>query len=520
MVLAQPDMISRIDKLAAEKLGIPTRELMLRAAEAVAKAVRDNLPCGSGVLVFAGKGNNGGDGYAAAHLLMQDYRVTVYDVFGAGQRSDEGRFFLDTYLASGGQVSALTLDSDTRKNIESADCIIDAVFGTGFSGEYPKITEELAEIFTSCKKALKIAIDVPLGVNASTGSIDPRAVYSADVTVALGFIKPGLISYPAKKYVGKLIYDNIGLQNNAVMNEFCFNDHAIDYDLATSLIPKRPDNSSKGTFGKLLLVTGSSHYPGAARLSLEAALRSGVGLTTYLGEKELCDALSVTFPEAIYTHVSIHGIDRDGLRTAMETVERHSAVLVGSGSSRSDGLYRLLYELLTKDGAPLILDADAINVLAEKGEEGRALIRECRRSVVLTPHPLELSRLVGISVDEVQSDRLAMAKSFAAEYGCILVLKGAATIVTDGKKTFINTSGSSALAKAGSGDVLAGMLASVVASGTDPLFAAVLSVYFHGYAADVLASELSELGVTPSDLPREIARQLSKALLSKNTVAG
>ncbi len=515
MVLAQPDMISIIDKYASEKLGIPTRELMLRAGHAVAKAVRDNLPKGSKIAVFAGKGNNGGDGYAAAHLLMHDYRVVVYDVFGAGQRTDEGRFYLDSFVRSGGTVIPMSFDFDTLDFIQSADCFIDAVFGTAFTGEYPDIALRISELFNSSADKLKIAIDIPLGVNASMGSVDSHASYCADITVALGFVKPGLISYPAKKYVGKLIYDNIGLQNDTIMGEFCFNDYAIDYDLVSSLIPKRPNNSSKGTFGKLLLVTGSSHYPGAARLSLEAALRSGVGLTTYLGEKELCDSLSITFPEAIYRPLPISDMDGEKLSQAMELASRHSAVLVGSGSSRSEGIYRLLYGLLTKEGAPIILDADAINVLADKTDEGKELLRSSSRTVVLTPHPLELSRIFGIPVDEIQADRISVAKRFAAEYGCILVLKGAATIVTDGTKTYVNTSGSSALAKAGSGDVLAGMISSVIASGTDPLSAAVLSVYFHGLAADSLANELSEFGVTPSDLPREIARQLQKAITNK-----
>ena len=515
MLLAQPDMISRIDKYASEKLGIPARELMLRAARAVEAAIRDNLPTGSRIAVFAGKGNNGGDGYAAAYLLMQDYHVAVYDVFSSGQRTEEGRFYLDSYLAAGGTVTPLNLDSDTLDFIRSADCLIDAVFATGFIGEYPDITVRLAELFTSCVSALKLAIDVPLGVNASTGSVDLRAAYPANLTVALGFIKPGLISYPAKQYVGKLIYDNIGLHNEAVMNEFCFNDYAIDYDLASSLIPRRCDNSNKGTFGKLLMVTGSSSFPGAARLSLEAALRSGVGLTTYLGEKELCDSLAVSFPEAIYKQCSISDITDDDTEAILTLAAKHSCILVGSGSSPSGGLYRLIKRLLSTDGAPLVLDADAINVLAGNGEEGRALLKASQRRIVLTPHPLELSRISGISVDAIQSDRISVAKRFANEYGCILVLKGAATVVTDGTKTYINTSGSSALAKAGSGDVLAGMLASVIASGTEPLSAAALSVYFHGLAADVLAAELSEFGVTPSDLPREIARQLQKAISTR-----
>lgn len=510
MLLAQPDMIKKIDSFAVTTLGIPTRELMLRAGRAVADAVIGNLPKGSGVIIFAGKGNNGGDGYAAAHLLHTDYDVTVFDVFGAGQSTDEGRYYLDSYLADGGVVRKLDFDADTLGFIKDADCLIDAVFGTGFKGEYPECAVKLSRVFASHSTAIKIAVDVPLGVNATDGSVDTHALYSADITVALGFIKPGLVSYPAKKYVGKLLYDNIGLQNTAIVNEFEFKDHAIDRELATSLLPVREDDTNKGSFGKLLLITGSQDFPGAARLSLEAALRSGVGLCTYLGEKELSDALAVSFPEAIYKPCSVlHSTDAD-LDFICDLAAKHSAILVGSGSSRSDGLYSLVKRLSTTDGSPLILDADAINVLAAH-TECRELLRASRRKIILTPHPLEFARLTGASVDTVQAGRLSLAKSFAKDTGTILVLKGAATVVTDGDVTYVNTSGSSALAKAGSGDVLAGMIASVTASGVEPLSAAALSVYFHGLAADVLADEFSELGVTPSDLPREIARQIRKA---------
>ena len=187
-------------------------------------------------------------------------------------------------------------------------------------------------------------------------------------------------------------------------------------------------------------------------------------------------------------------------------------MLIGSGSSKSEGLRLVIEHLLATEGSPVVMDADAINVLADDPQRGRELIRAAKCKVVLTPHPLEFSRISGIPTDEIQENRLSFAKRFASDHNCILVLKGAATIVTDGRQTYINSSGSSALAKAGSGDVLAGMLASVIASGVDPISAAALSVYFHGLAADNLALRLSPLGVTPSDLPREIALQIAKAI--------
>ena len=510
MLLVHPTLISRIDKYASDSLGISTHTLMGRAGRTVENTVRAYAEPGSSISIFAGKGNNGGDGYAAALYLSDDYDVTVYDVFSAGQRSDEGKRFLSEYTLRGGRIKPLTLDENQVADIAKSCVAVDAVFGTGFDGELPEIAVKLAKLLGTLDGVHRIAIDVPLGVDAALGTVKSEANYRADATVVLGFVKTGLVSYPAKEYVGRLIYDNLGLQKEAFMRDFSFDSYYVDEELAVELLPKRGENTNKGNFGKLLMATGSSRYPGAAHLSLEAALRSGVGYVTFLGEKELADSLLPKLPEAIYKTFSIEEAGSEEISDVLRLSHSHTAVLVGSGSSRSKGLALFVEALLKEEGEPLILDADAINVLAENPENARRLLKAAPRKVVLTPHPLELSRISGLTTDEIQQNRLAVAKTFALENNCILVLKGAGTVVTDGHLTYINSSGSSALAKAGSGDVLAGHLAALVASGIDPLGASALAVYLHGRAADVLVDELSEFGVIPSDLPREIAHQISK----------
>ena len=509
MRLVHPSLISKIDKYASENAGMDMTELMRRAGDAVARAVRELVPVGARIAVFAGKGNNGGDGYAAATMLLADYDVTLYDVFSSGQRTAHGKYYLDRFISLGGTVIPLNIDNSFLCELVRYDLIVDAVFGTGFTDEPPEIAVRLSELFSSLKNTKKVAIDVPLLVNAADGSVIDKRAYRADVTVVLGFIKTGLVSYPAKEYVGKLIYDNIGLHNSDIIDNFDFTDYYIDYELARTFIPNRLDNSNKGTFGKCLLVSGSHSFVGAAHLSVEAALRGGAGYVTYVGEDSLCASLVQKFPEVIYKTLSISNPSDADLRAVLDLSDRHTAILVGPGSSKSDGLYKLVRALLITEGAPLILDADAINVVADNIDEGRELIRNSKRRLILTPHPLEFSRISGIPIDTVQANRLSVAKSFAKENNCTLVLKGAATVVTDGYLTYINSSGSSALAKAGSGDVLSGFLASLVASGVSPISACALAVFIHGLAADVLKDELSELGVTPSDLPREMARQLS-----------
>ncbi len=511
MKLARSNMINKVDKYLQEEKGISILELIDRSGSAVAKSVLSKVPKGKGVLVLAGKGNNGADGYSAAIKLLEFYNVTVFDVFGKGQKSEWGKTLYNEYKNRGGRLIEYTPCEETKQFIKSADCIVDAIFGTGFAGEAPDFIKFLSVAIREAVGAYKIAVDVPLGVNADNGSISDIAI-SVDATVVLSFVKPGIISYPARFYVGEMIFDDIGVDEVEIAEKFKFRYRMIDRAWAKRNLPKRPDNSHKGSFGKLLLITGSEKYRGAAHLSLEAALRSGVGLVTYSGCSSLCQELSMKFPEAIYK--PLDGIEKTNSSTLDEILElsdKHSAVLVGSGSDNTAGILKLTLALLGREGGCLVLDADAINALAESGEIGKNALKNAKRTVVLTPHPLEFSRLVSIDVAALQLDRLSVAEKFAKEYKCILVLKGAGTIVTNGSDVYINDVATSSLAKAGSGDVLAGLTASLVAQKSLPTIkAASLAVYLHSVAGLSLADEYSSYGVTPSDLPKEIARQIAK----------
>lgn len=506
MKLAKSSDIRKIDAYAAEKLGISTKELMRRSGCAVAAAVRARLPRGGKVTIFVGCGNNGGDGYAAACELLQDFAVGVCDVFGEEPKGAESRAFRADYLAAGG-----TLFSLDEVAASDADCLVDAVFGTGFHGEMPKEARTAAHLLRHAV-ATKIAVDVPLGVNPDDGSVTADAV-SVNATVCLTFVKAGLLSYPARGYVGELICDALGLPVDALAGLFPMPCEKIDTALVRARLPRREENSSKGDFGKLLLLTGSETYRGAAALSLEAALRGGVGYVTFCGTESLIHDLAEKFPEAIYkTFSRTSELSEDEINTIVAISAKQSATLVGCGSEDTAGLYRLLVALLCSEGGALVLDADALNALSHDRDAARELLAHARRKVILTPHPMEFSRLLGIGVEEVQLHRMRMAMSFAAETHTTLVLKGAATVVTDGEVCYLNGSGSSALAKAGSGDVLAGCMASLAAQGIPPTDAAAIAVFCHGLAADTLAREFSAFGVTPSDLPKQIAREISQIL--------
>ena len=284
----------------------------------------------------------------------------------------------------------------------------------------------------------------------------------------------------------------------------------LDAAFAASLLPARPEDGNKGTFGRALLYCGSEQYRGAACLAAEAALSGGAGLTEIVSCEPVVSLVLSRAPSVIGTAFSPSEI---GAYLPLKLTEKATAVLVGCGSGCSDRLRLSLYELLAAPGCPVVLDADALNALALARKTSLERMKNAARPVILTPHPLEFSRLSGLSPDGIASDRVGVASRFAKEYGVTLVLKGAGTVIAspDGEVA-VNTTGGSGLAKGGSGDVLAGLLVSLLAAGVDPRAAAILAVYLHGAAGDALTEEYSPYGVRPDDLPREIARQIARLL--------
>lgn len=505
MKLIFPSDVARIDAYAEEQLGIPRRELMRRAGHAVAEAARAMVGAGAAVCILAGGGNNGGDGYAAACELCSSFAVTVIDVFAAGQRSEEGRYFYDMFSRAGGRILPLPEGAQ----LPSADLLIDAVFGTGFHGELPLAARLLAEKINAAA-ARKLAVDIPLGVHAADGSVAEGAV-RVDVTVVLSFMKAGLLSYPAAAYVGRVIQDGIGLTAEALAPALTHCGESIDEAYAARHLPVRGENTSKGSFGSLLMITGSEVYRGAAALSLEGALRGGCGYVAYLGTEALISSLCRSFPEAIYRQIpAVSALSEEHCEEIAALSAKNDVTLVGCGCGDSEGLLRLVGRLLAVPGGTLVLDADALNALAHAPTESEMLLKGARRRVVLTPHPGELARLTGRSAAEVQARRMAIASEYAKRTGVLLVLKGARTLLCADEHIYVNMSGSSALSKAGSGDVLAGSLASLIATGGVTEVMCALAVYYHGRAGDALEKMYSSYGVTPSDLPRQIAREMAK----------
>lgn len=503
MIAVSPSLIPKIDAYATDALGIPECELMRRAGEAVAEEIAKRLPKNSTVLLYCGGGNNGGDGYAASlSLTRMGYRALAVDLFGLAQRTEAGKFFLKAYREKIGD----PLSAEEALHVE-ADCLVDALFGTGGRLPFPPAAIPVAERFAN-SRALRVAIDIPLGVNGESGEVAPT-VAPADLTICLSYPKYGLYSYPAKQFVGHVISNDLGLPQKALLDHFSLFDTLTDKELLQKAFPPREKNTHKGSYGHTLLLVGSAAYRGASILASlsSCALRMGSGLVTLASCQAVTNAVVPAVPEVITK--DLLSWEEEKSDTLLTLAERKSAILLGSGCSASHALMHHIYAFLETEGAPIVLDADALNSLALDPRESKKRLISSKRKVIFTPHPQEFARMTGFDVKEIQAKRLSLARAFAKEIPGVLVLKGAATLICEGEDFLINTTGGPALAKGGSGDVLAGAVAALIGQGIPPFTAAAASAYLHGLAADRLSSLYSDYGVLPSDLPREMAKILS-----------
>lgn len=504
MISVFPCYIPQIDLLAKDLMGLDEETLIRRAGAAVAEEVAKRAPLGR-VLIFCGPGNNGADGYAAALSLADaGFSPVAVDVLGKGQRSEGGRAVLADYTARFG--APLRLDEGLR--VEAVACL-DAVLGSG--ARYDDLPEEAARViaYMNGAKALRVAVDVPLGVDAAYGRLAPE-YERADLTVMLSFAKTGLLSYPAREACGELLTRDLGIPHPDILKDLPENIVADD-EYVKNALPKRGKNTHKGSFGRVAMVAGSQKYRGAALLSAEGAARLGAGLVSLHTEEAVLSFVGRKRPELLFEAVPpSEAWDEGEVSLLAHRLDTAAAVLVGPGCGRTEGVRALVKVLLESEGAPLVLDADALNALSALPDRGVGLLKGARRVVCMTPHPTELARLLGTTTARVQAARITVAMEYARETGVFLLLKGASTLITDGETVSVNLSGSSSLAKGGSGDVLAGAVTALLAQGAKPLHALRLAAYLHGKAGETLAATRSEYGVLPSELPLAMAEEIAR----------
>ena len=471
-----------IDRRAIEEYKIPGVILMEHAAQAVAGAVRERfVPVRTAV--FSGTGNNGGDGWAVARLLWTaGWEVTVFHPGPEANLPPDAATNRETALRLGIPDRPWDEVLQTPELLKEYSLIIDALLGTGFRGT---VTGDYARLIMAINgSGIPVtAVDIPSGVEADTGKISGPAI-QARLTVTFGRAKVGLLLFPGREAAGEVVVDTIGLPASLLEESPAF--YTLDPEGAAALLPSRLPDSHKGNYGRLLVAGGSSGLTGAPVLTGLAALRCGAGLVT-LGLREGL-ALSEKPPELMTTvWPALHWED-------------FQAIVMGPGLSRAADGKELLRTLFPVE-RPKVLDADALNLLAE--EDG--WWKNLRGPAVLTPHPGEMARLCGLSPEKVRADRLNLAREKAQQWGVILVLKYAVTLVAPPEgAVYINSTGNSGLATGGTGDVLAGVIGGLLAQGLSAEKAAVLGVYLHGAAGDLAAAELGPAGMIAGDLLRKL----------------
>lgn len=484
------EQMRRADLYTIEEIGVPSMVLMERAALEVVRCMEEEQLDFRRVLVICGSGNNGGDGYAIARLLhLKGHDVTIFFAGNSQKRSEENA--QQAKIAAHYEIPVIT-----NLGTEEYSVIIDALFGTGLKRE---VTGHYREILCSVNQMTgkKVAVDLPSGIHDTTGARMGIA-FCADLTVAIAFPKRGLFLQEGNVCAGKILTGDIGISSET------FSEGTVTFgyekqDLFLGF-PKRKKNSHKGSYGKVLMIAGSKGMSGAAYLSAKAAYAVGAGLVQIYTHEENRVILQQLLPEAIIT--TYDTFDSEQLEKLIQWAD---LIGIGCGLGKSDTAERVMQYTLKRALVPCVVDADGINILSKHME----WIEETNALIVLTPHMKEMSRMLQCSVRELIEQRMEKLHAFVERYKVVCVLKDARTLVAkEHRNTYLNLSGNAAMAKAGSGDVLAGVIVGILAQQCEPYTSACLGVFLHGLAGDMARDKKGAYSVLASDLVAEISSVL------------
>lgn len=471
------------DENTTKEFLVPAVVLMERAAEAFVTEFARRIPANSSVLILCGSGNNGGDGLAIARLLFQrGYAVAV----------------LLTGKAGKGTLCEQQLSICRKYGIRellglpetAPDAVIDAIFGTGLSRD---IEGEALGLITAVNawETFRAAVDLPSGVSADNGRILGTA-FRADLTVTFAFAKCGQILYPGAEYCGELIIRDIGITEDSFRNNPPRVRTLTESDFA--LLPARRPDTNKGDFGKVLVIAGSVNMSGAAYFAAKAAYLLGAGLVRIYTPDENRVIVQQSLPEAILT---TYRADRFDAKVLIDAIHWADVVLIGPGLSTSETAGKILETTLSATSVPLVIDADGLNLLSKDTER----LKRPHTDMVLTPHIGEMARLTGDSIMYLKEERLRLASEFANEYNVVLTLKDSRTVTAlPYGKVYLNRTGNCGMATGGSGDVLSGVTAGLLATGLPAGTAAALAVFLHGCAGDLAAEKKGARSMTASDI--------------------
>ncbi|MFZ2949077.1 MAG: NAD(P)H-hydrate dehydratase [Desulfuromonadaceae bacterium] len=511
--------MQELDRRATSEYGIPGAQLMERAGRCCAEEIIAGFGQNGSAVVMAGKGNNGGDGYVIARLLGQKgWSVKVIILADRLQITGDAAANLGklpdsvvSFCPREGQLSALH-----REEIFQADVIVDALLGTGLCSTVSGVYLEAVNLMNASSRPV-VAVDIPSGIDGTTGRVLGNAV-RAYLTVTFACAKLGHVLHPGAEHGGRLVVADIGIPRQLM--EAASGYDFLNEDTMRPMLRRRDRQAHKGQFGHCLVIAGSTGKTGAAALAANSAVRAGSGLVTLAAAESIHSILEIKTTEVMTAPLPDSG---DGFLTnsAFPAIEKllagKDAVAIGPGLDRHPGTYALVRNLVESVALPLVIDADGLNALAE---DMAVLERKKSRQVILTPHPGEMSRLTGSSIPDVEAVRISAAQDFARSYGVFLVLKGARTIIASPDGTAaINGSGNPGMASGGMGDVLTGIIVSLLGQGYAAWDACRLGVFIHGFAADMVAEKKGEIGINASDVLEKLPYAYNK-LLNKQTAAG
>lgn len=500
-----------IDRVTIDSYGISSLVLMERAALSVCKHILNLSP--KTVTILVGPGNNGGDGVAVGRILKGKYDdIKIFQLFPHEKLSEDCKIQLEIAKKFGVTVIERF---PSLEELKKGDLIVDALFGTGLKREIEGELKELISNLNSLNKRV-IAVDIPSGVSSDNGQILGEAV-RASVTVTFGLPKRGHFLYPGKDYVGELYIEDIGFPKELAESED-IKVSLITRELASVLLPKRHPYSHKGTYGHVLVIAGSVGKTGAALMCAKSSLRAGSGLVTMA----VPAALKVVFLSRVLEEMILplpcntKTLSKDAMPQIFDFIKTHADVVAfGPGVGINQDTREILKGLLLESQVPVVIDADGITLLSDN--ELKEILKQSQTKTVLTPHPGELSRLIGVPVKDIDSNRIEIAQNVARELKTVLVLKGVPTVVASPtEEAFINTTGNPGMATGGSGDVLTGIIASFIGQGLNPLEASILGVFVHGLAGDRASDLRGYHGLIAGDIIESIPATLKELYDEEN----
>ncbi len=511
-----------MDRKTIEDYGLSSLVLMENAAHCVIEAVAHRFSPlhGKRVAVVCGKGNNGGDGFVIARHLATRYRADVTVWLAADPAGLAGDAATNYGLAQKYGLPIKVVGNDLaglQVELPLAEVIIDALLGTGIRGAVTGTAAGVIEAINGSGRPV-VAVDLPSGLNADTGAVDGPCV-RASLTVTFALPKYGLVEFPGAGFVGDLIVGDIGMPR-PVMRADHIQTWVTDAGEVAAWLPARTESrdSNKGKFGHVFVFAGSEGFVGAPTLTAEGAARAGAGLVTLAVPQGLQTALMSRISPVVMTkglpQTEQGTFSMDALGAGLKLSEKADAVALGPGLGgvENDGTRSFVREFVARCPAPLVIDADALNILASEPDHGASLLKRRAAPTVLTPHPGEMGRLLGTDTAAVQSDRRAVVERAAQEFGCVVLLKGSRTLIADPEgRLHINTTGHAGMATGGAGDTLTGIIAALLACHLEPRAAAAAGAYLHGLAGDLIAREHGgKAGLIATDLIEALPRAIGQ----------